>query len=273
MGQLEKYGLYVLCLVIFLILGVTIWGNPERAPGAERMPSAAMRAGVDGAAERSVPNQGTAKPAPRAGDDGLAQELASLIGPVAKTGTERVGQDPSRSDLPKPAPADKSADKSADKANGQAGDGDKVSAVAAKRGSHVVQSGDSFDSIARTRLGNAALRAELQRLNPKVAPSKLRVGQELVLPSPAELALLTAPVAVGKDKLAKEAAVKLDGGSKPIVGAAADRAYTIGKGDTFERIARAELGSSKRVEELRELNPTVDPTRLRIGQRIKLPKQ
>ena len=28
MGQLEKYGLYVLCLVIFLILGVAMWGDP-----------------------------------------------------------------------------------------------------------------------------------------------------------------------------------------------------------------------------------------------------
>ena len=27
MGQLERYGLYVLCLVIFLILGVAIWGS------------------------------------------------------------------------------------------------------------------------------------------------------------------------------------------------------------------------------------------------------
>ncbi len=27
MGQLERYGLYVLCLVIFLILGIAIWGD------------------------------------------------------------------------------------------------------------------------------------------------------------------------------------------------------------------------------------------------------
>ena len=27
MGQLERYGLYVLCLVIFLILGVAMWGD------------------------------------------------------------------------------------------------------------------------------------------------------------------------------------------------------------------------------------------------------
>ena len=33
MGQLERYGLYVLCLVIFLILGVAIWGGePPRTP-------------------------------------------------------------------------------------------------------------------------------------------------------------------------------------------------------------------------------------------------
>ena len=36
MGQLEKYGLYVLCLVIFLILGVTIWGDPAGQPPGQR---------------------------------------------------------------------------------------------------------------------------------------------------------------------------------------------------------------------------------------------
>ena len=33
MGQLEKYGLYVMCLVIFLILGVSLWDVRE-APSA-----------------------------------------------------------------------------------------------------------------------------------------------------------------------------------------------------------------------------------------------
>ncbi len=31
MGQLERYGLYVLCLVIFLILGIAIWGDNSGA--------------------------------------------------------------------------------------------------------------------------------------------------------------------------------------------------------------------------------------------------
>ena len=34
MGQLERYGLYVLCLVIFLILGVAIWGGNDPAHAA-----------------------------------------------------------------------------------------------------------------------------------------------------------------------------------------------------------------------------------------------
>ena len=33
MGQLERYGLYVLVVVIFLILGVAIWGED---PGVSR---------------------------------------------------------------------------------------------------------------------------------------------------------------------------------------------------------------------------------------------
>src|SRR5262245_14080211 len=39
MGQLEKYGLYVLCLVIFLILGVTIWGGGDLQASPKRGPS------------------------------------------------------------------------------------------------------------------------------------------------------------------------------------------------------------------------------------------
>ena len=45
MGQLEKYGLYVMCLVIFLILGVTLWGEPANATRTAGREQAAMHAG------------------------------------------------------------------------------------------------------------------------------------------------------------------------------------------------------------------------------------
>ena len=52
MGQLEKYGLYVMCLVIFLILGVTLWGEPANAKKAKVRAEAAIISGaVDGPAK------------------------------------------------------------------------------------------------------------------------------------------------------------------------------------------------------------------------------
>jgi LysM repeat protein len=49
--------------------------------------------------------------------------------------------------------------------------------------------------------------------------------------------------------------------------AAEPRFYTIESGDTYASIA-AEFDTT--VEELRELNPEVDPTQLTIGQRIRV---
>ncbi|MCU0863540.1 MAG: LysM peptidoglycan-binding domain-containing protein [Planctomycetes bacterium] len=275
MGQLEKYGLYVLCLVIFLILGVTIWGNPER-PQVDRSPGAAMRATEAPAGPGKAAPPANAGGSVRPGDDGVARELESLLGPDVLRGGDRRPQEPVRNEAPKPgvdAPVVKTG-----------GSPEAAVAVApspapdTQRGTYKVKAGDSFESIARTRLGSAALRPELQRLNPDVAPNRMRVGQDLVLPSPAEIARLSKPAADPKPATAKvdgRTAIADAAAQKKVAVevAAAERSYTIGKGDTFERIARAELGSSKRVEELRELNPAVDPTRLRIGQRIKLPKK
>ena len=50
MGQLEKYGLYVMCLVIFLILGVTLWGEPATARSSSARQNAAIHAGMTGSA-------------------------------------------------------------------------------------------------------------------------------------------------------------------------------------------------------------------------------
>jgi nucleoid-associated protein YgaU len=131
--------------------------------------------------------------------------------------------------------------------------------AAPPRPTYKVKPGDTYDGIARAQLGSASLRTEIARLNPGVRPERLQVGTVLVLPAPAELAQAakptpgTAPAAVGD--------------ARAVV------AYTVGRGDTLEGIARRQLGDRKRVDELRELNPDVDPTRLRIGQKIRLPKQ
>jgi LysM repeat protein len=46
-----------------------------------------------------------------------------------------------------------------------------------------VKSGDTLETIARTHYGNGALWPEIAKANPGVEPNRLRIGQELVLPS------------------------------------------------------------------------------------------
>lgn len=47
--------------------------------------------------------------------------------------------------------------------------------------------------------------------------------------------------------------------------------YVVQKGDTFFSIARNTLGNQSRWKEIQQLNPTVDPKKLRIGQKLVLP--
>ncbi len=49
MGQLEKYGLYVLCLLIFLILGVTLWGSGTVGAFEKNRKSSAQHLKANGA--------------------------------------------------------------------------------------------------------------------------------------------------------------------------------------------------------------------------------
>ena len=47
--------------------------------------------------------------------------------------------------------------------------------------------------------------------------------------------------------------------------------YVVKQGDTMTSIARAVLGSEERVDEIADLNPDVDPRRMKIGSKLWLP--
>jgi LysM repeat protein len=248
MGQLEKYGLYVLCLVIFLILGVTIWGggdlqaSPRR--GSTVTSPSELVADTGSATNRTGGN-------PIASTPDLASLLRPVERPVQKPVAERQGA------TPQPA-IDVADDGSVPVVHEE-----PVKLAPEARPTHKVQAGDSFDSIARRKLGRASLRTEIARLNPDVAPNRLQIGQELVLPTTAELAAL-----------ARGSAAPTPTPAPPTPDSrSATAMYTIAKGDTLEGIARRHLGSASRTADLRELNPGIEPEKLRIGQKIRIPQQ
>jgi 5'-nucleotidase len=47
--------------------------------------------------------------------------------------------------------------------------------------------------------------------------------------------------------------------------------YTIQKGDTLYKIARAKYGNPTAVKKIVEANPGMDPNKLKVGQKINLP--
>lgn len=269
MGQLEKYGLYVLCLVIFLILGVTIWGGgdvPQPNRRAVQQQQSDLNAGT------GAPSVGNAAPTTGSGDLAAAPNLRDLLRPG-----DRPVNDPKKAE-PKPAvggPGQATPVNAAAGGNGAATAKPEVGATppapgpVATRPTHKVARGDTFEDIAREKLGNPALRLEIARLNPRVEPTRMREGQELLLPTAAEI-----EQALNRNRPAAKEATPKPPAKEPAAKAATGSGYyTIVKGDTFLGIAQRQLGSGKRVNEIKELNPTLDPTQLREGQRIRLPKK
>ncbi len=270
MGQLEKYGLYVLCLVIFLILGVTLWGGGDTAsPARKQEAQTPIRA----------PNPVTpppTTPVPSPAVEPKVVDITGLLQPEAR------GNEPKKNAPVADAP------KAGDAPKGPAGETTKEPVGEAKATTYKVQTGDTFESIARSKLGDPKRQTEIARLNPTVKANRMRVGQELVLPGAKPADRATEPAidaSAKKSATPKEASAKAKAAESKTAesktaeskesskDAGAERSYVVGKGDTFGRIAQTQLGSSKRIDEIRELNPNVDPTRLRVGQRIKLPKK
>jgi LysM repeat protein len=268
MGQLEKYGLYVLCLVIFLILGVTIWGGGDLPPTGRRAgasPSADLHASSSGGGAAN------AKVAPSSGN--VLGGIADLIKPpVKKTEPKNeslgtlINADSKKGDG-KPVEGGPGPSGPGSSGPGTSGPGSGEQPVVLEpvgpRPTHKVASGETFEGIAKALFGSAAVRSEIARLNPGVEPTRMRIGQELKLPTKAEadkfLGVASAKGAVGK--------------SVVVPALAGNSTYSVVKGDTLEGIASRQLGSRSRLEDLLKANPGVDPARLKIGQKLQLPKK
>lgn len=118
---------------------------------------------------------------------------------------------------------------------------------------HKVQQGDTVASLAKMYYGDEKHTAFLMASNPQILDARrLRVGMSIKLPSIDD-------GLTGSDEKQQSAS----------------NTYQVQPGDTFYGIARDKLGDSSRWQELFDLNKSLvhgDPTRLRPGQVIDLPK-
>jgi len=121
-------------------------------------------------------------------------------------------------------------------------------------GTHVVAKGETGGDISMKHYGTTRNWGEIQKANPGVDPTALKIGQKLVIPVVAKRDVVAAP---GE-------ALKLDDGQK---------AYTVKKGDSFYSIAKSELGDATRFTEIAKLNPTVSSDGMKVGQAIRLPSR
>jgi nucleoid-associated protein YgaU len=141
--------------------------------------------------------------------------------------------------------------------------------------SYVVQKGDSLASIARKRLGAESRWPEIQAANAGLEPRSLKVGSTIVLPADAKTVVATetkksAPAP--KSRAAQSDPRKSETKKSPTVASkTAGGSYKIKKGDGLRSIARTQLGDESRWKEIQALNPGIEPTRLKVGDTIKLP--
>lgn len=252
MGQLEKYGLYVLCLVIFLILGVAIWGGePQASGGSQALPLAGT--GETGAQQRTQ--------TPVRTESGRGPAVNSTAAVVDMFGKMDLPKPPAREAEKGEKSSDKGGEKSAEKDD--KGKASPAPAADTQRPKYRIKSGDTLDEIAAKELKNRALVAEIRRLNPGIQDRNLKAGSELVLPSKAELAALLP-------------AAKKDGGREPVKEgskAGAWRWYKFESGDTYEGVSKKLFHDAAHVDAIKKLNPTLDPKRIRAGTEIKVPVQ
>lgn len=248
MGQLEKYGLYVLCLVICLILGVAIWGGD---PGS----STIDREGLERAAADA--NRQKAKPKIDAGTffDPAPNE------PRGETGGRVLGE----GDL-KPDGADSASGNEAKKPAG----GPSQPPVLPAPLTYTVRKGDTPEEIARKELGDGRRVKELLALNPEIRDPSRDLKPDMTLKLPPRAVASDATKGKGKDARDKEAAFK-PGDVRPAV-------YVVKSGDNPHRIAERVLGATAKgseiaafAEELVRLNQITDATRLKPDTQLRLP--
>ncbi len=117
---------------------------------------------------------------------------------------------------------------------------------------HVIEDGDTFGKLASI-YGTTSKR--IQELNPNVDPTKLQIGQKIRVKG-------NTPQFESNVKEETKTAE-----TAPVVESGEEVYHTIEDGDYFGKLAETYGTTSKRIQ---ELNPDLDPTKLQIGQKVRV---
>ncbi len=236
MGLLERYGLYVLCLVIFLILGVAIWGSdPQELRNNQDLTTGSNNtAQVKSQDDRRSELDNYYQTQDR---DAVAKQRAAEA-VFSKAVDPGIGEAKGRQ-VPE-LPIEKAEQPSVD--------------TPPQLRVHVIARGDSFSSLAQHYLGDADYFAQIAAANPSLNPRKLKLGAEVKIPPRRSRS--------GK---AKAVPATLPGGT-----------HKVRDGETPWDIAKKYVGTKKATaysERILELNRISDARRVRAGIVLKLPSR
>ncbi len=130
---------------------------------------------------------------------------------------------------------------------------------------HVVEKGDTLGEISKLHYGTTTKWKDIVKANPGIDAEALKVGTRLILPGK--------PVADAGSKPHGDATRPAPAAGTPAAAPelASGEYYTVQKGDLLATIAKKQLGSAARWQEILDANPGINPNNLRLGQKLRLP--
>ncbi|MFO1050984.1 MAG: LysM peptidoglycan-binding domain-containing protein [Planctomycetota bacterium] len=276
MGQLEKYGLYVLVVVIVMILGVALMGGDPAVPPSNELALADIRG-----AKPSGDGSASTDPGSR-GSGAQPSGPGSVLFPVVSIDDGNLGGgfiDAHEGDKDKADPRTKTDPSSggSNKAKtnedpGQGGDKPIVDVDKGRKGEsappapveqaqrkHVIAQGDTPSSIAQQYYGDRNLYQLILDANPGLEPTRMPLKKEIVIPARV-VSPKTTKTVVEADK---------NKGSAPLPQGA--RTHTIAESDTLSSIAKTYYGAERFWQRIKDANPDIDERRMPVGRTLIIP--